>query len=190
MMDPALPETAPPFASELFPNVGVMLRSGFPSERETQMLLLAGSFGGWRSHWDDDSGSITFWGKGRIIADDFGYYGAAPIEDHSVLDAPEIQLNKIFNVTTFAPSAYLDYVSGVRGPWQRQIAFVKDPDPMAPQFFVVADTYADNSANDVYDARTGTHTTFPYPGPPPPPGTLFYISEQKARPDFLEGINH
>jgi hypothetical protein len=178
LRDPALPESAPLFASELFANVGVMLRSGFPSERETQLLLLAGSFGGWRSHWDDDSGSFTFWGKGRIVADDFGYYGAAPIEDHSLLDAPGIRLDKIFNVTTFEPSGYFDYVSGLRGPWRRQIAFVKDPDPLAPQFFVVADTYADNSANDLFDARTGTHTTFPYPGPAVPSGTLIFISEQ------------
>ena len=30
-------------------------------------------------HYDFDSGSIIVWGKGRIVADDFGYYGRAPL---------------------------------------------------------------------------------------------------------------
>jgi hypothetical protein len=140
LSDQSVPEKAPKYESEMFPKVGVMLRSHFPSERETQMLLLAGSFGGWRSHWDDDSGSFTLWGKGRIIADDYGYYGRAPADDHSLPDAPEIRQTSIYNVTTFAPSKNLDYVNGTRGPWRRQVAFVKSPDPLAPHYFIIRDT--------------------------------------------------
>jgi hypothetical protein len=140
MIDPAISEKAPGYESEIFPRTNVVLRSNFPSDRETQLILLAGSFDGYRSHWDDDSGSITLWGKGRIIADDFGYYGAAPAEDHSMLDSPEVRQVPIFNVKEFATSKHFDYVGGARGPWQRQIAFMKDKEPLAPNYFVVCDS--------------------------------------------------
>jgi hypothetical protein len=147
LVDPGVPETAPAYESEQFPNVGIMLRNGSLTNRETQLLLLAGSFwNGYRSHWDDDSGSVTLWGKGRIVADDFGYYGAAPFEDHSLLDAPASRQNNIFNVTLFVPSNHFDYVTGKRGTWQRQIAFVKDIDPLAPNYFVICDTLPEPQA--------------------------------------------
>jgi len=138
-----IPEKAPQYESEMFPNTGVLLRSNFPSPRETRLHLLAGSFGGYRSHMDDDSGSFTLWGKGRIISDDWGYpYGGAGIalEIHNLLDMPEVRQTPIFNVQQFAPSEYFDYVSGTRGPWQRQIAFIKDSDPAAPNYFVISDS--------------------------------------------------
>lgn len=141
LIDASIPEKAPPWGSELFPKTGVVLRNKFPSDRETSVLLLAGSFGGWRSHWDDDSGSVTLWGKGRILADDFGYYGAAPIEDHNLPASPEMAPANIFDVKTFAPSKGFDYVSGTRGPWQRQIVFMKNEDPLAPNYFVISDTF-------------------------------------------------
>ena len=141
LLDPTIAEEAPAWQSEMFPNMGVVLRNKFPSDRETEMLLLQGSFGGWRSHYDDDSGSFTLWGKGRIIADDFGYYNPA-IDNHNLLDAPTGRGSGmgIFNVQTFAPSPNFDYVAGSRGEWQRQIAFVKSADPLAPNYFLVNDT--------------------------------------------------
>lgn len=140
LLDETISEKAPVFESEKFPNVGVILRNHFPSERESHLHLLAGSFGnGYRSHWDDDSGSFTLYGKGRIIADDWGY-GVYPADDHNLLDAPEVRGNPIFRISTFAPSKSFDYVGGARGPWQRQIVFVKDKDPAAPNYFVFCDT--------------------------------------------------
>lgn len=141
LFDPTVPEKAPAWGTEFFPKTGVVFRNKFPTDRETNMLLLAGSFDGWRSHWDNDSGSFTLWGKGRIIADDFGYYGLAPIEDHSLPASPDILKTNIFDVQTFAPSEDFDYAGGARGPWQRQIAFVKNADPQAPNYFVVSDSF-------------------------------------------------
>jgi hypothetical protein len=141
IVDPSIPEKAPHWGSELFPNTGVMLRNKYPSDHETSLLLLAGSFGGWRSHWDDDSGSFTLWGKGRIIADDFGYYGLAPAVDHNLPTAPEISKSGHFDVSVFASSPDVDYVSGARGAWQRQVTFVKNDDPLAANYFVVSDTF-------------------------------------------------
>lgn len=140
LLDETILEKAPAFESEKFPNVGVILRNHFPSARESHLHLLAGSFGnGYRSHWDDDSGSFTLYGKGRIIADDWGY-GVYPADDHNLLDAPEVRANPIFRINTFAPSKSFDYVSGARGPWQRQIVFLKDADSAAPNYFVFCDT--------------------------------------------------
>jgi len=138
------PEKAPQWGSELFPQTGVVFRSDFPSNRENSLLLLAGSFGGWRSHWNDDSGSVTLWGKGRILCDDFGYYGDSPAEDHSLPMSPEIAQRGIFDVSSFTTTKDFDYVTGSRGApgaWRRQIAFVKNQDPAAANYFVFADTF-------------------------------------------------
>ena len=141
LVDAAIPAKAPAWRSELFPKTGVMLRSGFPSERETSLLLLAGGFDGWRSHWDDDSGSFTLWGKGRIIADDFGYYGLAPRDDHSMVEAPGVTgPSGIMDIEQFATFDGFDYVDGTRGDWRRQIVFIKDADPVGPNYYVVRDS--------------------------------------------------
>jgi len=140
LLDDSITPKAPPWGSELFPHTGVVLRNGYPSDHETYLLLLQGNFDGWRSHYDDDSGSVTIWGKGRIVSDDFGYYTPAA-EDHSLPVAPEIEAGRTLNVSTFAPSKDFDYVSGNRGPWNRQIALVKNDDPLAPNFFVFTDTF-------------------------------------------------
>ena len=39
-----------------------------------------------------------------------------------------------------APSRHLDYVRGTKRAWTRQIAFVKDADPLGPNFFVFCDS--------------------------------------------------
>ncbi|HYG76532.1 MAG TPA: hypothetical protein VEK08_16125 [Planctomycetota bacterium] len=126
---------APAYGSELFPKTGVMLRDVFPAERETQLHLIAGTN---HEHYDDDSGSITLWGLGRVIADDFGYYGMAPQNDHSLVMAPGV--GGVMKVDAFSTSANLDYVHGVKGPWTRQIAFVKSKDANCSPYFVIADT--------------------------------------------------
>lgn len=134
LSDPALPEKPPAWGSELFPETGVVLRHGFPSDRETMLHMIAGRN---HAHYDNDSGSITLWGKGRILADDFGYTGAGPRDDHSMLDS-------VVGVGTMAVKEFktgerLDYVSGVAGSWTRQIAFVKDPDPRGQAWFLISD---------------------------------------------------
>jgi len=135
LIDPALPAKAPAYGSELFPQTGVILRHAFPSERETQLHMIAGAN---HDHYDLDSGSITVWGKGRIVADDFGYNSQAPVCDHSMLES-ELS-GPIMQVTAFETSPRLDYVRGTAGGWTRQIAFVKGADPLAPSYFVIADS--------------------------------------------------
>ncbi|HOF89751.1 MAG TPA: hypothetical protein PLZ36_16860, partial [Armatimonadota bacterium] len=120
---------------ELFPKTGVILRDAFPSPRETQLHMIAGSN---HDHYDDDSGSITLWGKGRVIADDFGYVSLAPQSEHNLLMAPG--LGGLMYVKAFATSPALDYVQGVKGTWTRQIAFVKSADPLGPAYFVFNDS--------------------------------------------------
>lgn len=88
------------------------------------------------------SGSITIWGKGRIIADDFGYQGYMPGDDHSMLVSPIAPDSAIMNVDTFSTSPDLDYVAADKSTWRRQIAFVKDTDLQGPAYFVIHDTLA------------------------------------------------
>lgn len=130
----AIPPKPPSWQSELFPKTGAVLRDTFPSERETQLYLIAGTN---HEHYDDDSGSLTLWGKGRVLADDFGYYGRAPADDHSLLTAPGV--GGVMTVEAFSASANLDYVRGVKGPWSRQIALVRGG---GPAYFVVRDRLA------------------------------------------------
>lgn len=135
LIDPTLPARAPAYGSELFPKTGVILRHAFPSERETQLHMIAGTN---HDHYDLDSGSVTVWGKGRIVADDFGYNSQAPVCDHSMLES-ELS-GRIMQVTAFETTPRLDYVRGTAGGWTRQIAFVKDADPLGPSYFLIADS--------------------------------------------------
>ena len=134
MLDPQLPEKPPPWQSELFPETGVVLRNTYNFERETYLYMIQGNN---HAHYDDDSGSVVIWGKGRIISDDFGYY-VPQRSEHSMVESP--LAGDVMRVTDFAPAERLDYVRGVQGGWTRQIAFVKDPDPLGPNYFVINDT--------------------------------------------------
>lgn len=142
LRDPNLPAAPPPWTSEWFPQTGVVLRSGFPSPQETMLYMIAGNH---RDHMDDDSGSFILYGKGRIVADDFGYYNPS-ITDHNMIES--LSASGIMSVKEFSPSKTLDYVRGEKQAWTRQIAFVKDPDPMGPNYFVVCDGFpAPSKAN-------------------------------------------
>ncbi|MCU1376750.1 MAG: hypothetical protein JWO68_4036, partial [Actinomycetia bacterium] len=137
LLDKSLPERAPPYRSEWFPRTGVMLRNHFPSARETQLHLIAGPN---HEHYDFDSGSFTLWGKGRVVANDFGYYGRAPGDDHNMVISAAASEGGLMRVTHFQPGENVDYVRGVKNEaWERQIAFVKHPDPLGPNYFVIAD---------------------------------------------------
>ncbi len=134
--DETIPAVAPAYGSEWFPRTGVVLRSGFPSGRETSLYMIAGRN---HDHYDKDSGSVTLWGKGRIVADDFGYYGYVTGEDHSMVLSPSAPDIDLMTISEFATSARLDYVRGRKKSWTRQIAFIKDPDPLAANYFVFSD---------------------------------------------------
>jgi hypothetical protein len=136
LLDPDLPAAAPQWKSELFPESGVILRSGFPSQRETQLSLIAGRN---HDHYDDDSGSITLWGKGSLLANDFGYDGAGSIEDHNLVISPGSRRG-VMRVEEFAATERFDTVRGIRDGWTRRIAFVKDTDPLGRNYFVISDT--------------------------------------------------
>jgi len=60
LLDPDIPEKAPAYGSELFPETGVMLRTGFRGDRETQLHLIVGNN---HAHYDNDSGSVTIGGR-------------------------------------------------------------------------------------------------------------------------------
>jgi len=135
--DENLPK-APGYGSEWFRNTGVVLRNTFDSDRETYMHLIAGSQ---HEHYDFDSGSIVLWGKGSLLADDFGYIGRHPARWHNMLTSSSVADDSLMQIETFAPGPALDYVLGRKDAWQRQIAFMKDPDPLGPTGFLIRDTH-------------------------------------------------
>ncbi len=131
----------PAYASKCYPETGVQLRNVIGSKRETTMYLIAGRN---HSHYFNDSGSITIWGKGSELCDEDDYQrrrNQQSREAHSMPDKPATyNEERVMDLREFSTSAHLDYVRGIRRGWQRQIAFVKDKDPLAPNYFVVADT--------------------------------------------------
>ena len=129
---------APSYGSEWFRKTGVVLRHGFGTDRETYLHLIAGSQ---HEHYDLDSGSIVLWGKGRLLADDFGYIGRHASQWHSLLRSAAVADDSTMTIDTFAPGKALDYVSGKKGAWQRQIAFLKDADPAGPTGFLIRDSH-------------------------------------------------
>ncbi len=136
LTDTRIVEKAPAYGSILFPETGVVLRNRYPSDRETMLHMIAGSH---FHHYDYDSGSITLWGKGRIITDDFGYYGRAPVNDHSMVETP-LSSGVNMRINEFVTTAPLDYVRGVLNGWTRQIVLMKDADPLGPNYVVLCDT--------------------------------------------------
>lgn len=138
---------APAWASQYYQETGVQLRNIIGSERETTLYMIAGRF---HSHYYNDSGSITLWGKGRELCDDDNYQFKRSPESrasHSMVDKPAtFNEERVMELKEFSTAKDLDYVRGVRLGWQRQIAFVKDPDPLAPNYFVIADTLDAKSA--------------------------------------------
>lgn len=136
--DPSVVPIKPDYKSTFFPKTGVSLRNAV-DDRETQLYMIAGTN---HEHYDDDSGSITIWGKGRIVANDFAYAEASRKYHNLVVGGGAGRLMYIGNFKT-TPS--FDTTHGVSGPegkrgWQRQIIFVKDTDVLAPNYFIINDT--------------------------------------------------
>ena len=124
--------------SAWFRNTGVVLRNTMRSDRETYLHLIAGRN---HAHYDVDSGSIMLYGKGRVLADDWGYIGMHPDKWHSMLTSKAAPGGRTMQIKDFSTQPGLDYVSGHKGGWQRQIAFAKDADPLGPTFFLIRDTH-------------------------------------------------
>ena len=133
----------PDYGSQLFRETGVVLRSPLGSGRESYLYMIAGSN---HDHYDVDSGSIVLWGKGRVLVDDWGYIGQHAQQYHSLMSSSSIGGN--MRVKQFSTQPSLDYVSGRKGTWQRQIALVKDEALPDNNFFLIRDTHhADSTAN-------------------------------------------
>ncbi|MHB9022976.1 MAG: carbohydrate binding domain-containing protein [Armatimonadota bacterium] len=136
LTDPNLPESAPKYGSALFPKTGVVLRDHYPSTRETYLHMIHGEH---HAHYDDDSGSVILFGKGRILSDEYGYYGCTPQEDHSMVESATAG-HGIMSVRDFVKGPRFDYVSGVKEGWTRQIALIKGAAPEDPCYFVMNDS--------------------------------------------------
>ena len=132
------PSAGPPkWGSEAFPGSGVLLRAHFPSGRETQLYLIQGHL---HAHYDDDQGSFELWGKGRPLCCDFGYHGMDPAEHHNRVD-----VNGEGKIAAFAAQPSADFIHSRQGAWDRFILFVKDADPLGPNYVLIRDTVAKGS---------------------------------------------
>ena len=60
----------PAWASAVYSETGVLLRNTVASDRETVLYMIAGRN---HSHYFNDSGSITIWGKGRELCTEDDY---------------------------------------------------------------------------------------------------------------------
>jgi hypothetical protein len=135
--DARLPSVQPAYGSELFPRTGAILRAHFGTDRETQLHVIAGTN---HAHYDHDSGSITFWGKGRLLANDWGYSGYAPASEHSMVDGKSIAGE--MRIDRFVAGPAIDTFAGTSGAWIRRIALVKDDDSTGANFVVLSDSLA------------------------------------------------
>lgn len=149
----------PSWTSQVYPEVGVQLRNTIGSDRETTLYMIAGRH---HNHHFNDSGSITVWGKGAEFCDEDSYDGGRkPVsgeykpgmyrEVHSMPDNPSTyNFERVMHVQEFSTSEIFDYVNGERQGWRRQIGFVKDKDPLAPNYFVIADSFDKTAAPTIW----------------------------------------
>jgi len=127
---------APHYESRVWPETSVILRNHYGDPLENMLYMIAGEG---HSHYDRDSGSITLWGKGEIIADDFGYYGYAPAEDHSMIDSPVAPPEELMRIVAFDKGPAVDYVRGEKAAWTRRCFLVKHEKPQDPNYYVIQD---------------------------------------------------
>ena len=141
----------PAWGSSVYSETGVLLRNTIASDRETVLYMIAGRN---HSHYFNDSGSITVWGKGRELCTEDDYQNRRNKDSraaHSMPDKPSTYNGeRVMAIHEFSKSPAFDYVRGKRRGWQRQIAFAKDTDPLGPNYFVVADTLDARSAPTVW----------------------------------------
>jgi hypothetical protein len=124
-------EKPPKWASESFPKFGSILRAGFPGDRETYMIYHQGEF---HSHYDNDQGSFEFWGKGRPLCRDWGYFGCMPAWQHN-----KVETGGWGTIREFSAQESADYQRSVASDWERQILLVKDVNPSGATYAVLRD---------------------------------------------------
>ena len=147
MFDPSIPAEAPAWGSEWFPEAGAVFRAHFPGDHETYLHYIQGRL---HQHYDYDEGSFILWGKGQPLCEDFGYYGRAAAADHNrVAYASDEGLGSEGKVSEFVAGERLDYLHGERPNWHRQVLFIKDRDPLGPNYFVIRDTLGNAHAQGV-----------------------------------------
>lgn len=127
---------APHYVSNVWNETSVILRSHYNDELENMLYVIAGTG---HSHYDQDSGSVTMFGKGQIISDDFGYYSYAPPTDASMIDSPLAPGSSLMQVDKFAADETIDYFRGSKKMWRRRVQHIKHPDPKGPNYFVIHD---------------------------------------------------
>lgn len=118
-------------SSELFPKFGAALRSHHPSGRETYMPYHVGP---WLYHYDRDMGSITLWGKGRVLSADWGYAGHMPAWQHN-----RVLLGRSGRMVENGLTPAADYLHGRQSGWHRQVLFIKSEDSGGPTWFLLRD---------------------------------------------------
>ncbi len=154
----------PSWGSQFYQETGVQLRNTIGSDRETTLYMIAGRN---HSHYYNDSGSITIWGKGSELCDEDNYQfkrAKESRESHSMIDKPATyNEERVMELKEFSRAQELDYVSGVRSGWTRQIAFVKDADPLAPNYFVLADTVDTKSVPTIWRLFLSAREVKPIP---------------------------
>jgi len=136
--DPSLPASAPHYGSELFPETGAVLRAHFGTGRETQMLVISGTN---HAHYGEDSGSITFWGKGRLVANAWGYGEHHPAAHSSMVEGKFLAGE--MKTTRFETGDVIDSFAGTSGAWTRSLTLIKDADPLGPNYALIDDSIAD-----------------------------------------------
>ena len=131
------PKGPPAWGSMLFPNHGAVLRTGFPGPRETHLHLLQGPY---VQHYDEDRGSISFWGKGQPLSIDWGYNHPTPAWQHSRMTIGGFW--DIGKIPEFSSQPSADYLRSVQLAWNRQILFAKDKEALGPNYFALCDSFA------------------------------------------------
>lgn len=173
LLDETIAPKPPMLGSTAYPETGVLLRNTIGSPRETTLYLIAGRN---HSHYYDDSGSITLWGKGSELCHEDAY-GEERIHDKSVMkpiDAKNVHSmisgpasynpEEVMAVREFSASPDFDYTRGTRRGWQRQVAMVKDRDPNGPNYFVMTDTLDEASVPATWRLFARASQIKPIPG--------------------------
>ena len=133
------PQGPPAWGSMLFPNHGVVLRTGFPGPRETHLHLLQGSY---VQHYDEDRGSVSFWGKGQPLSVDWGY-------NHDTASSAQLHSRLTIGgywdtgkIAEYSAQHSADYLRTAQLAWNRQILFPKDESALGPNYFAICDSFA------------------------------------------------
>ena len=89
------------------------------------------------SHYSRDNGSFTLFGKGQPLVLDWGYKGIKPAWWHSKINLKGMGYFKEFSAQ--ADTDYVRFEYDRQTLWQRQVLFVKDPDPLGSNYYLVRD---------------------------------------------------